>query len=183
MGLINFNDIDCKKSIDSNNTIVNFNNCDIQIIKYLSAQDKYDFIMITIQKAYENGLYNKYKLDVYFDLHLVYMYTNIIFNKDELLDEMALYDICKRSGLIDVIKSAIPAEELNELKNFVNTIAAQRQDYDNTFVAILKDLVKNLSGRFGQILEVMQTQNPELMQQINTILSNTVSTSKETEAE
>ena len=57
----------------------NFNNTEIEVKQYLPIEDKYDLVMITLQKAEENGIYNALKLDMYIHLHLVYMYTNLSF--------------------------------------------------------------------------------------------------------
>ena len=54
----------------------------IEVLKYLPAQDKYDLLMITLQKSLENGIYNDFKLNFYFELNLVYMYTNISFTEN-----------------------------------------------------------------------------------------------------
>ena len=36
--------------------------------------------MITLQKSFENNIYNEYKLKMYFDLHLVYMLIKNVLN-------------------------------------------------------------------------------------------------------
>ena len=103
MGLINYKDIDFNKSIDKENKIINFNGSEIQILPYLSITDKYDLIMATIKKSYEEGIYNPIKLKMYFNLHLVYMYTNIIFDAEDKAKVEELYDTLSNSGLITLI--------------------------------------------------------------------------------
>lgn len=66
------------KTDDSVNTF-EFQGKTIEVLKYLKIEDKYDLVMITLQKAEENGIYNQLKLDMFFHLHLVYMYTNLSF--------------------------------------------------------------------------------------------------------
>ena len=61
------------------NTAVNtFEFCGqtIEVLQYLPAQDKYDLLMVTLQKSIEEGAYNDFKLDVYFNLNLVYISEN-----------------------------------------------------------------------------------------------------------
>ena len=48
--------------------------------------------MITLQKAKEDILYNPIKLDMYFHLHLVYMYSNLSFTEKQKEDEEKIYD-------------------------------------------------------------------------------------------
>ena len=59
--------------IDTSVDTLDFNNKTIEVLKYLPIEDKYDLIMITLQKAEEDGIYNDIKLDMYFHLNLVYM--------------------------------------------------------------------------------------------------------------
>ena len=73
-------------------TTVDFNDTKIEILKYLPVSDKYDLIMATLSKAAEDVLYNPLKVDMYFHLHLVYMYTNISFTDKQREDELKLYD-------------------------------------------------------------------------------------------
>ena len=66
---------------------------EIKVLKYLPIQDKIDLVQIALQKAEENGVYNEMKLDMYFNLYLIYMYTDLEFTEEEKADEFALYDI------------------------------------------------------------------------------------------
>ncbi len=68
------------------------------MLQYLPAQDKYDLLMITLQKSLENGAYNEFKLNLYFELNLVYMYTNISFTEKQREDEFKLYDTLESNG-------------------------------------------------------------------------------------
>ena len=92
------------------NTDVNtfdFGGQKIEVLKYLPAQDKYDLLMITLQESLENGVYNEFKLNLYFELNLVYMYTNISFTEKQREDELKLYDNLKSNGFFDLFYQAI----------------------------------------------------------------------------
>ena len=71
--------------------------------------------MITLQNSEENGIYNPVKLDMYFHLHLVYMYTNLTFTDKQRENEMELYDALQSSGLIDLVVSAIDENVFNKI--------------------------------------------------------------------
>ena len=43
----------------------NFKDQKVQVLKYLPAQDKYDLLMITLQKAQEDYGYNEFKITMY----------------------------------------------------------------------------------------------------------------------
>ena len=78
------------------------NEQEVEVLQYLPFEDKYDLVMITLQKAEEDGIYNELKLDMYFHLYLVYMYTNISFTEKQKEDELKLYDTLKSNGIIDI---------------------------------------------------------------------------------
>ena len=67
--------------VDTTVNHFDFKGNEIEVLQYLPAADKYDFIMLTLQKSEEDGIYNENKLDMYFHLHLIYMYTNISFTE------------------------------------------------------------------------------------------------------
>ena len=71
--------------------------------QYLTANDRYDLIEVTLQNSFENGLYNKTKLDVYFHLGLVYLYTDLEFTDEDREDEAGIYDYLMASGIMNQI--------------------------------------------------------------------------------
>ena len=66
---------------------------DVEVLQYLPIADKYDLIMITLQQAEEGNIYNPLKLEMYFNLYLVFLYTNINFTERQKEDLYKLYDI------------------------------------------------------------------------------------------
>lgn len=58
---------------------IDFEGNKIEVLQYLPVEDKYDLVMITLQKSLEEGIYNPIKKDMYFHLYMVYMYTDISF--------------------------------------------------------------------------------------------------------
>ena len=83
--------------------VMDFNGQEIDVIQYLPVEDKYDLIMVILQKAEENGIYNPIKLDMYFHLYLVYMYTNLSFTDKQRENEPKIYDTLKSNGFIDLM--------------------------------------------------------------------------------
>lgn len=94
---------------------IEWNGNEIEVLDYLPIEDKYDLIMITLQKSLENGYYNPIKIDEFFHLHLIYMYTNINFTDKQKEDENKLYDSLKSNGLIDAFITQFDESEYNEL--------------------------------------------------------------------
>ena len=161
MSLINYKDIDFKKSITNNNTIIDFNGNEIQVLNYLPIHEKNDLIVITLQKSFENNIYNYSKLKMYFNLHLFYLYTNIIFNSEDKNDEEDLYDTLKRSGLLDLVIDAIPENDRFELWEDIMNVKCDMEKYHSSFAYFAADLVEDLGEKVKEGIEMIKTLNIE----------------------
>lgn len=166
MGLINYKDIDFNESIDKENKIINFNGSEIQVIKYLSIHDKYDLIMATIKKSYENEIYNPIKLDMYFNLHLIYMYTNIIFNDEDKANGDELYDTFKNSGLLALIKENMDQNELKDLEEKMEQTLKTIKEHKSSVMGFLSNLLNEAMDKIGSGLETLKNINPEILSDI-----------------
>ena len=92
---------------------IEFNGQKIEVLQYLPISDKLDLIVATLQSSRENAIFNPIKLDLYFHLNLMYLYTNINFTDKQREDEYKLYDALSSSGLLDQVIEASPEEEYN----------------------------------------------------------------------
>ncbi len=155
MGLINYKDIDFKQSINKENKVINFNGSEIQIVNYLSANDKYDLIMVTLQKSFEKNIYNPFKMDMYFNLNVIYSYTNIVFDDEDTLDEAELYDTLESSGLIDKVLAEIDTEELAYLHECIVKLAKTITKYRNTFGAVVGSFFNDFPERMEETKEIV----------------------------
>lgn len=155
-----------KLKVDNTVNTFDFNGNKIEVLNYLPVEDKYDLIMITIQKAKENGYYNGLKIDVFFHLHLVYMYTNLSFTDKQREDEMKLYDTLKSNGFIDKMLLAIPENEYNELYTYIEDIVSSDTEYMQSFASIVKTIVEDLPKNAQMAAEIVDNFNPEKYQQV-----------------
>jgi hypothetical protein len=133
-----------KLKVDNSIKTFDFNGQTIEVLKYLSTEDKYDLIMITLQKAEENGIYNPLKLDVYFSLHLVYMYTNLSFTDKQKEDELKIYDTLKSNGFFELFLDTIEEDEYNFLFNMISELVSYDLNYRNTAGAVLQSVINDL---------------------------------------
>lgn len=83
----------------------------IEVKQYLPIADKYDLIMISLQQAKDGKVYNPLKLDMFFHLNIVYLYTNLSFTDKQKEDPEKLYDILQTNGVITAVMEVIPSEE------------------------------------------------------------------------
>jgi hypothetical protein len=97
-----------KLKVDKSVETFDFNENKIEVLKYLPVEDKRDLVEITLQKAEENGIYNPVLLDMYFHLHLVYMYTNLSFTDKQKENEAKIYDTLACNGFFDKFFEVLP---------------------------------------------------------------------------
>ena len=136
-------------------TTVDFNDTKIEILKYLPVSDKYDLIMATLSKAAEDVLYNPLKVDMYFHLHLVYMYTNISFTDKQREDELKLYDTLNSNGIINLVLENIDEMEYETLSTYLEEIIEQDLDYKTTVSYLLISFLVDIPGKINNIQKMM----------------------------
>ena len=133
----------------------------IEVKQYLPAEDKYDLIMITLQESKEEGIYNHFKMDMFFHLNIIFMYTNLQFTDKQKEDLIKLYDVLESNGVINAVVSAIPEEEYNYLFDTMETIAKARSKYDNSFAGIVNNFITNMPINAAEAAKIVENFDPE----------------------
>ena len=150
-----------KLKVDNSVTKIKFNDNDIELLNYLPVEDKYDLVMITLQNSKENGIYNPIKVDMYFHLYLVYMYTNLSFTEKQKEDESKLYDCLKSNGLISLVLENIKEEEYNDLITFLEEQIENEMRYTTTAASVLNKFVDDLPAQAEAALKIVDNFDPE----------------------
>ena len=130
---------------------ININDKEVEVKQYLTAEDKYDLIMISLQQAKENGIYNDFKLDMFLHLNIVFMYTNLTFTDKQRENLPNLYDILETNDIIEMVISAIPE---NEIKKSLIT-------YENSVAGIVNNLITQLPANAQAAADIVDNFNPE----------------------
>ena len=140
------------------NTSINtfdFQGQTIEVLKYLPVEQKDDLVIIASQNAEENGIYNPIKLDMYFHLYLVYMYTNLTFTDKQKENEAKLYDTLKSNGFIEALLQNIDEEEYEELYEYILTYQEDMLKYKNTAGGVLQSLIQDLPRNAQMAAEIV----------------------------
>ena len=132
----------------------------IEVLNYLPIDEKYNLIEITLQKAYENGIYNPVKLDMYFALNLVYLYSNISFTDKQREDENKLYDVLQSNGVLDKIIDAIDDEEYNYLYTLLVETEEKRNEYSKSLIGIVNAMSNTISQDGEKLNEIVNQFDP-----------------------
>jgi hypothetical protein len=160
MAIINYSDLGLTKSKEVR--IFKWNDKDIEVVKYLPIDAKYDIVMITLQEAYEEGIYNPVKLDKFFHLNLVFMYSNLVFTDKDRQDTDKLYDELKSSGFMDKFLQNINEEDYTEMLEDIDTIIKAK----STFSGTVKKLVDDLPAQAEAMQSIIDNFDPNKYQAV-----------------
>lgn len=145
---------------------VEFNGQKIEVLQYLPIEEKYSLVNITLQKAREGAIFNPVKLDMYFHLNLIYVYTNINFTEKQREDEAKLYDLLLSSGLLDKIIEAIPAEEYDYICEQIDNLEEDLLNFDNTLASLVRNIIENLPLQAEEMQKIVDNFDPEKYQNV-----------------
>ena len=143
-----------------------WNGNEIEVLDYLPIEDKYDLIMITLQKSLEDGYYNPIKIDEFFHLHLIYMYTNINFTEKQKEDEHKLYDSLKSNGLIDAFIEQMNEFDYSELFNMLDDTKRELTEYKRSTSALIQSLVSDLPKQAEAMKNIMDNFDPNKYKEV-----------------
>ena len=156
---MNFKDIKINTSNEYNTFI--FNNQEVKVLKYLPIEDKFDLIMIALQKSIVEGIYNPIRLKVFFALNIVYLYTDIQFDVEERVNEGALYDNLEVSGFLSAMRDAMDPVEMLVLHDLFAECLQTEKEYRATAAAIISKLVDDLPKNADAAKEIVETFDKE----------------------
>ena len=141
------------------------NNLEINVKKYLPISDKIDLVQVALQKAEEDGVYNQIKLDMFFHLNIIYLYTDIEISQEEREDEYMLYDILESNDIIDQVVAAI-GSDYNELKDYLIEMMSDTLNYKNTAAAVLRGIIQDLPRNAAAAKEIMDSFDKEKYKEV-----------------
>lgn len=148
------------------NKTITLNEKTIQVKSYLPISDKMDVVQITIQKA-DNGRYiDQFALDMFFELNLVYSYSNIEVTQEDRDDQFALYDRWTQDGTINTVISAIPDEEYNKLSEAIDETVEDLMRYRGTAAAVVNSFIQDLPRNAEIAKEIVDSFDPEKYKEV-----------------
>lgn len=139
----------------------NWEEKEIEVLQYLPISDKYDLIMVALQKAKEGEIYNPIKLDMYFHLNLVYLYTNIYFTDKQKEDEEKLFDTLVSTGLLDQIMANMAEDEFKDLWDKMQEYMESELKYTTTAAALIKSIIADLPTQAQAAMDIVNNFDPD----------------------
>ena len=155
---------DLNLSVSQEKVLVKVKDLTITVSKYLPLEDKIDLIEIALQKAEENGIYNEMKLAMYFDLYLIYMYTDLEFTEEEKADEYKLYNELQSNDIIVAVIGGI--DEYENLVYYLNLTKQNKLKYKNSVIGLLQTFVQDMPRNAEAMSEIVNNFDKEKYKEV-----------------
>lgn len=155
-----------KLKTDKSVHTINFNGTDIEILNYLPIEDVNDLVAATVQKSKEGGIFNPIKINMYRELHCVYMYTNLNFTEKQREDEPALYDALVSSGLMNQIIESIDQTQYMQIADYISTIVYRNENYGQSIASVVNGFIDKLPANAEQAANIIKEFNPEQFKEV-----------------
>ncbi len=148
---------------------------EVEVKQYLSIQDKLTFIGDVLNAAAdENRFYSQGKVDMFFALKVIEMYTNLSITDKQKENPIKLYDDIKASGFYEEVVGKIPTKEINYLYDLVCKTEEQVYAYNNSAYGIMDAMnndYNNLNFDIEKLTkEIGNKENAQFLDQVLTKL-------------
>ena len=153
------------KTVDKT-AIVDINGTEVEVLQYLPVDDKADFVAITVQQATEDGIINPIRLDQWFGLNIMYLYTNFNFTDKQREEPSKLYDILESNGIIDKVVAAIPELEITNLEERISEYIEKIEQYNRSGAYLVSKIIQDLPTTAAAAAKIVEEFNPEKYQAV-----------------
>lgn len=164
MEKVSFAKLNLKNEI--NTVDVSFNNTTIKVFQYLPVQDKIDLVNSVLFNSEEGIFYDRIKIEVYKELYMVYMYTNIIFTENQRKEPFKLYDKLYASGLLDKILEAIPRTEKSFISAKIFDMIELKESYNQSVNALVQNVITDLPKNAQAAADIVNNFDPEKYKEV-----------------
>ena len=146
---------------------------DINVFQYLPVRDKNDLVQIALQNSRENGVINEIKLEIYFNIYIVYFYTDLVFSEEEKADPGQLYDELQSNGILTRILGAINQDEYNNLVDYLEKMRAAQDAYENSAAGVIKMFIQDLPKNATEAADLLKDVDLSKYEQVNNFVEAT----------
>ena len=140
---------------------------DINVLQYLPVRDKNDLVQIALQSARENGVVNEIKLEVFFNLFIVYFYTDLVFSDEERSDPFQLYDELQSNGILTRILGALNEHEYGSLVDYLDEMRGSQDAHENSAAGVIRMFVQDLPKNASEAAELLKNVDLSKYEQVN----------------
>ena len=122
---------------------------EVEVKQYIPIEDELELIGYVINQTQDsdiNKFLNTVKLKMFFDLEIVFYFSNIVFTDKQRENLPKLYDLLDYNSVIEEIAAAMPQGLYEGLWNDVMEIAGRIYDQSNSAFGILDSISTDYSN-------------------------------------
>lgn len=144
----------------------------IQVRQSIPSLEKYSFIKATVANATEeDGKICDWLLNVAFEINLIKVYTDLMFEDEDNANIYDTYDKLVASGVVDAVVGAIPADDYNELFEAVEKEARSQKEFTATFAGGVANVLYQLQNSEKLLEQFKNTINSFDKEQVQNVVS------------
>lgn len=140
--------------------MVTINDNEVMIKQYLPILEKTHLIDYVVNSVFdENGFASPLRVVIYTDIALIRYYTNISLTETALANLNKTYDSLEMNGIIEAVRAAIPADELEYIESMIHDSVTYLIEYNMSALGILRTVTRDYDStrldaeRITQVLE------------------------------
>ena len=153
--------------MEEKKTCFDINGKTIEVKHYLPIESKVSLVQIAIQQSIiGSGFINPILLDAYFNLYVVFYYSNIEFTDEEKQNALATYDILALNDVILKVEAGIPKEEFEDLFNLCTEYSAKYEKYINSTSSIINTIIESFPKRMEEVQKIIENFDPSKYQAV-----------------
>lgn len=132
---------------------IQINGIDVHVKQYLPVEKKLSFIQEVLERAVEkDNFYNPAKIEIFFNLQMLYDYTDIVFTIKQRENFIKMYDVLELNHIFDMVINSIPKEEYETMMNWCDTCAKNLYEFQVSLIGILM----NLKETYGENADTIE---------------------------
>lgn len=145
----------------------------LSVVNYLPIVDKGNFITFVADLSIDEttGCFSPVRVETYFTIAMCRWYGGISFEPEDVHENIAkTYDALETNGVIDAIRSAIPADELSFIEDLVKDTISDIARYNSSAAGIIQMMNKDASGLDTYITDMLnKIKNGENLEALSVI--------------
>ena len=149
---------------------VDINGIEVEVKQYLPIDKQIEIVTnVLLNSADDNNFANPMKVEVYFNLELIYAYTNIEFTAAQKEQANILYDLLESNDIFNQVIAAIPDNQYSELWGYVTETIEAYYKHVNSALGILEQVstdYKDLNFDVDSLKEKMSKPDIQLLKDV-----------------
>lgn len=146
----------------------------VQVKQYLPSKEKSDLLEAIQEFCFDRMILDRAKLDAVFNGLIIYNYTNVEFEFEEVSELIELYDYFEVNNYMEKVIEVIPEIEYNALTGYFQSTVSDYDKFKTSAVSLLAQATDVLPELMEKISEVSKEIDLEKLNLVTDIYSKTI---------